>query len=217
MSCISFGVSSSLQVPAPGCFSSVEGLLEVQRRIGPLGSCSWRSRLLGQCPHHMRCRSPCGSELGWKPFHGFSGALENLTCRVCRVRFFFFGARSTRCDIPVQIEAKSDRLTPLPWCTFKTCNMLNFKSPGQFRRNGTLIFCRCAKVNLVSDMANPEMKCDWGCVCFCCSGDVLTQHVETEMLLDKLRMIMGSASLTMRCNTCRLVELHFFLGYLACR
>ena len=36
----------------------------------------------------------------------------------------------------------------------------NFKSPGQFRRNGTLIFCRCAKVNLVSDMANPEMKCD---------------------------------------------------------
>ena len=38
--------------------------------------------------------------------------------------------------------------------------LLNFKSPGQFRRNGTLIFCRCAKVNLVSDMANPEMKCD---------------------------------------------------------
>ena len=57
-------------------------------RIGPLGSCSWRSRLLSQCPHHMRCRSPCGSELGWKPFHGFSGALENLTCRV---RFFFRG------------------------------------------------------------------------------------------------------------------------------
>ena len=102
MSCISFGVSSSLQVPAPGCFSSVEGLLEVQRRIGPLGSCSWRSRLLGQCPHHMRCRSPCGSELGWKPFHGFSGALENLTCRVCRVRFFFRGqvlqVRQTRTD-----------------------------------------------------------------------------------------------------------------------
>ena len=38
--------------------------------------------------------------------------------------------------------------------------LLNFKSPGQFRRNGTLIFCRCARVNLVSDMANPEMKCD---------------------------------------------------------
>ena len=42
--------------------------------------------------------------------------------------------------------------------------LLNFKSPGQFRRNGTLIFCRCAKVNLVSDIANPEMKCDWDCV-----------------------------------------------------
>ena len=43
---------------------------------------------------------------------------------------------------------------------FFTSWLLNFKSPGQFRRNGTLIFCRCAKVNLVSDMANPEMKCD---------------------------------------------------------
>ena len=42
----------------------------------------------------------------------------------------------------------------------KELKVLNFKSPGQFRRNGTLIFCRCAKVNLVSDMANPEMKCD---------------------------------------------------------
>ena len=29
---------------------------------------------------------------------------------------------------------------------------------------GPLSFCRCAKVKLVSDMANPEMKCDWGCL-----------------------------------------------------
>ena len=94
--CFKFASSSG------SSFSSVEGLLEVPRRIGPLGSCSWRSRLLGQCPHHMRCRSPCGSELGWKPFHGFSGALENLTCRVCRVPFFFRGqvlqVRQTRTD-----------------------------------------------------------------------------------------------------------------------
>ena len=39
-------------------------------------------------------------------------------------------------------------------------SILIFKSPGQFRRHGTLIFCRCAKVNLVSDMANPARKCD---------------------------------------------------------
>ena len=37
--------------------------------------------------------------------------------------------------------------------------VLNFKRPGQFR-NGTLLFCRRAKVNLVSDMAKPDMKCD---------------------------------------------------------
>ena len=89
--------------------------------------------------------------------------------------------------------------------------LLNFKSPGQFRRNGTLIFCRCARVNLVSDMANPEMKCDWGGV-FCCSGGVLTQHVETYKLLVKLRMIMGNASLTMRYNKCRLVEILHILS-----
>ena len=40
------------------------------------------------------------------------------------------------------------------------CITAKFQQSRSVQEKRNLFFCRCAKVNLVSDMANPEMKCD---------------------------------------------------------